>query len=115
MPNHHILTQNLYDDSYDPKPKYLIIGYLDPLAKLQVNRMVSFRASGVVPRRVQHSDVPHHPGSAKALERESGCILAYIPDATNKKACLRMPVSMDILHGTMSLMQTSISTRNPKP
>ena len=29
--NNHILTQNLYYNYYDPKPKYLIIGYLDPL------------------------------------------------------------------------------------
>ena len=29
--NNHILTQNMYDNSYYTKPKYLIIGYLDPL------------------------------------------------------------------------------------
>ena len=29
--NNHILTQNLYYKYYCPKPKYLIIGYLDPL------------------------------------------------------------------------------------
>ena len=29
--NNHILTQNLYYNYYYPKPKYLIIGYLDPL------------------------------------------------------------------------------------
>ena len=28
--NNHILTQNLYYNFYYPKPKYLIIGYLDP-------------------------------------------------------------------------------------
>ena len=32
VPNNHILTQNLYYNHYYPKPKYLIIGYLDPLA-----------------------------------------------------------------------------------
>ena len=31
VPNIQILTQNLYYNYYDPKPKYLIIGYLDPL------------------------------------------------------------------------------------
>ena len=27
---YHILTQNLYYNYYYPKPKYLIIGYMDP-------------------------------------------------------------------------------------
>ena len=31
VPNNHILTQNLYYKYYYPKPKHLIIGYLDPL------------------------------------------------------------------------------------
>ena len=31
VPNDHILTQNLYYNSYYPKPMYLIIGYMDPL------------------------------------------------------------------------------------
>ena len=35
VPINHILTQNLYYDSYYPKPKYLITGYLDPLRILQ--------------------------------------------------------------------------------
>ena len=31
VPNTHILTQNLYDyNYYYPKPKHLLIGYLDP-------------------------------------------------------------------------------------
>ena len=30
VPNNHTLTQNPYYTYYDPKPKYLIIGYLDP-------------------------------------------------------------------------------------
>ena len=35
VPDNHILTQNLYYNYnyYYPKPKYLIIGYLDPLGK----------------------------------------------------------------------------------
>ena len=28
VPNHHILTQNLYYNYYYPNPKYLIIGYI---------------------------------------------------------------------------------------
>ena len=28
--NHHILTQNLYQNHYYPNAKYLLIGYLDP-------------------------------------------------------------------------------------
>ena len=31
--NNHMLTQNLYYSSYYPTPKYLIIGYLDPLGE----------------------------------------------------------------------------------
>ena len=31
--NMYILTQNLYYNFYYPKPKYLIIGYMDPLGK----------------------------------------------------------------------------------
>ena len=31
VPNNHILTQNLYQNYYYPNPKYLIIGYMDPL------------------------------------------------------------------------------------
>ena len=31
VPNNHILTQTLYYNYYYPKPKYLTIGYLDPL------------------------------------------------------------------------------------
>ena len=31
VPNNHILTQNPYYNYYYPKPKYLIIGYMDPL------------------------------------------------------------------------------------
>ena len=34
VPNTHILTQNLYYIYYYPKPKYLIIGYLDPLGRV---------------------------------------------------------------------------------
>ena len=33
VPNNHILTQTLYYNYYYLKPKYLIIGYMDPLGK----------------------------------------------------------------------------------
>ena len=33
VPNNHILTQNLYYNYYYPKPKYLVIGCMDPLGK----------------------------------------------------------------------------------
>ena len=36
VPNNHILTQNLYYNSYYPKLKDPIIGYLDPLGTLIV-------------------------------------------------------------------------------
>ena len=35
VPNNHILTQNYYYNFYYPKPKDLIIGYMDPLGKFQ--------------------------------------------------------------------------------
>ena len=31
VPNNDILTQNVYQNHYYPNPKYLIIGYMDPL------------------------------------------------------------------------------------
>ena len=34
VPNNHICTQNLYYNSYYVKPKYLIIGYMDPLGNV---------------------------------------------------------------------------------
>ena len=34
VPNNHIPTPNLYHNYYYPKPKYPIIGYLDPLGSL---------------------------------------------------------------------------------
>ena len=37
--NNHILTQNLYYTYYYPKPKYLIIGYMDPKPQTPMNHM----------------------------------------------------------------------------
>ena len=36
VPNNHIPTQNQYYKYYYPESKYLIIGYMDPLVKLQL-------------------------------------------------------------------------------
>ena len=33
VPNNHVLTQNQYYNPYYPNPKYLIVGYMDPLGK----------------------------------------------------------------------------------
>ena len=33
VPNNHMPTRNLYYNYYYPKPKYLIIGYMDPLGQ----------------------------------------------------------------------------------
>ena len=33
VPNDHILAQNLHQNHYYPKPKYLMIGYMDPQAQ----------------------------------------------------------------------------------
>ena len=42
VPNNHILTPNLYYSYYYPKPKYLIIGYLDPLGLIIIGYILSF-------------------------------------------------------------------------
>ena len=34
VPNNRILNQNLYCNYYSPNPKYLVIGYMDPLGNL---------------------------------------------------------------------------------
>ena len=36
VPNNHILTQNLYYNYYYSNPKYLIIGYMDPLGNDEI-------------------------------------------------------------------------------
>ena len=47
--NNHILTQNLHYNYYYPKPKYLIIGYMDPLgnSRLQVTQTLSNPSAGM--------------------------------------------------------------------
>ena len=50
VPKNHILTQNLYYNSYDPKPKCQIIGCLDPLSPtLQNPRPISETIAGLIP------------------------------------------------------------------
>ena len=36
VPNNHMLTPNLYYNYYCPNPKYLIIGYMDPLGMFNI-------------------------------------------------------------------------------
>ena len=43
MPNSHILTQNLYYKY--PIPKYLIVGYMDPLGEVLGQCAMSFQAT----------------------------------------------------------------------
>ena len=38
VPNNHIPTQKLYYNYYYPKPKDLIVGYLDPLGYMHILR-----------------------------------------------------------------------------
>ena len=45
VPNNHTHTQNLYFDSYYPNPKYLIIGYMDPLGSCTHTYMMRATAS----------------------------------------------------------------------
>ena len=46
MPNTHVLTQDQYYDSYYLKPKYLIIGYIDPLGRVQGSMFYRLQAPG---------------------------------------------------------------------
>ena len=46
VPNNHILARNLYYSQYYPKPKYLIVGYMDPLGK--GSRLMAYRAWGLI-------------------------------------------------------------------
>ena len=34
VPKDHIFTPNLYQNHYYPNPKYLIVGYMDPLGRV---------------------------------------------------------------------------------
>ena len=45
--NHNILTQNLYQNYYDPNPKYPIVGYMDPLGYI-LRAMSEPRVGGYV-------------------------------------------------------------------
>ena len=55
VPSNHILTQNLYCTYYYPKPKYLNIGYLDPLG-LMTSKALQF-AKAALPMLVTESGI----------------------------------------------------------
>ena len=46
VPNNHIPTQNLYYNYYYPNPKYLIIGYMDPLGSPPYHLALACRGRG---------------------------------------------------------------------
>ena len=46
VPNNHILTQNLYQNHYYANPKYLILGYMDPLGCSYQNLQKPTRRNG---------------------------------------------------------------------
>ena len=51
-PNNHLFTQNLYDNYYYPKPKYLSIGYLDPLGYFGITNLQGLGSAGIyAPKR----------------------------------------------------------------
>ena len=49
VPNNDILTQNLYHNLYYPKPKSLIIGYLDPLRLFKSQGLDFWRHTNAYP------------------------------------------------------------------
>ena len=61
VPNNRILTQNLYYNYYYPKPKYLIVGYLDPLGTYVTGRHgISFQSG-----RIPSSGSPNKPSGCR--------------------------------------------------
>ena len=54
VPKNHILTQNLYENYYYPNPKYLIIGYMDPLGTVYL-RNVIVRIDSFIPCKPEES------------------------------------------------------------
>ena len=54
VPDNHILTQNLDYNYYYPDPKYLIIGYMDPLGIMKSG------VSRIYPCRILNGD-NYHP------------------------------------------------------
>ena len=74
--NNHILTQNLYYNYYYPNPKYLVIGYMNPLGCIYTGTTVTSS------RYMRHSR--HHPGGE--LQRSHFFIVMLrlnIPSAQN--------------------------------
>ena len=52
VPNNHILTKNLYYNYYYPNPKYVIIGYMDPLGYIYTRMFLAC---------IHHAKAPHIP------------------------------------------------------
>ena len=51
VPNNPILPQNLYYNYYYPNPKYLIIGYMDPLGWLMSEAYLKRTEASVVSKK----------------------------------------------------------------
>ena len=81
VPNNHILTQNLYYNYYYPNPKYLIIGYMDPLGQSKGFLALGFRN--------------HQLLSAAASNKDSSSASADGGTATHKR-------SVELLDGEIS-------------
>ena len=56
VPNYHVLTQNLYYNYYYPNPKYLTIGYMDPLGYKGLDN--SKRAWGILSFKQNSTNFP---------------------------------------------------------
>ena len=74
VPNNHILTQNQYHNYYYPEPKYLTIGYMDPLGGmiLAAGFVIDFT---VHPKHHQYKAVSRlgYPGNSSVL-----CVLRNV-------------------------------------
>ena len=72
VPNNRMLTQTLYYNYYEPKPKYLIIGYLDRLGYSDSLKPLSARLEDAEPSdafstKVRLAALPEKRGLAKSL------------------------------------------------
>ena len=68
VPNNHILTQNLYYHYYYPNPKYLIIGYMDPLGSFSFYFSPwGLQDASLNPKPLAHTSTPveQHEGFLK--------------------------------------------------
>ena len=79
VPNNHILTQNLYYNYYYPNPKYLIIGYMDPLGLF-------------------------HPQVLKPTHGQNSCVYASLPKGS--AFCRSRPAH--VRRGTVLKMEAAV-------